>query len=209
MQEIFCCGGHCKMAVGNKLSELRVKANLIANKDVGLMEIGVDVENGVVILTGEVETEQQKNIAEQLAYEIEEIDEVINQIAVVSPDDGDLTDAHLGYSLAEGDISQTPFAIAGESSGPGAGLASSEQFPGEFTDKEITDELRQRFAAQIDFDISDVRWKSVNQIVRLEGFVQTAENLYNLHDMVLNVRGVMGIESKVSIREGEIGTEQE
>ncbi len=197
------------MAVGNKLSELRVKANLIANKDVGLMEIGVDVENGVVILTGEVETEQQKNIAEQLAYEIEEIDEVINQIAVVSPDDGDLTDAHLGYSLAEGDISQTPFAIAGESSGPGAGLASSEQFPGEFTDKEITDELRQRFAAQIDFDISDVRWKSVNQIVRLEGFVQTAENLYNLHDMVLNVRGVMGIESKVSIREGEIGTEQE
>ncbi len=197
------------MAVGNKLSELRVKANLIANKDVGLMEIGVDVENGVAILTGEVETEQQKNIAEQLAYEIEEIDEVINQIAVVSPDDGDLTDAHLGYSLAEGDISQTPFAIAGESSGPGAGLASSEQFPGEFTDKEITDELRQRFAAQIDFDISDVRWKSVNQIVRLEGFVQTAENLYNLHDMVLNVRGVMGIESKVSIREGEIGTEQE
>ena len=66
--------GAGEMAVGNKLSALRVKANLIANQDVGLMEINVEFEDGVAVLTGEVETEEQKHIAEEVAYEIEEIE---------------------------------------------------------------------------------------------------------------------------------------
>jgi len=197
------------MAVTNKLNELRVKASLIANKDVGLMEINVEVEDGVAVLTGEVETEHQKQVAESLAYQVEEIDEVINQIQVTTPSDEDMVDAHLGYSLAEGDVGQTTFAIAGESAGPGASLAASEQFPGEFTDDEIEDEVREKLAAQDLVDTSDVKFRSVNQIVKLEGAVQTTEDLYNLHDMVLNVRGVMGIESEVSVREGEVGTERE
>ena len=201
--------GAGEMAVGNKLSALRVKANLIANRAVGLMEINVEVEDGVAVLTGEVESEEQKRIAEEVAYEIEEIEEVINQIQVVPPDDGELADAHLGYSLAEGDVGETAFAIGGESAGPGSGLASSEQFPGEFTDDQIEREVRHKLASRKLVDVSDVRLRSANQIVHLEGSVATADDLYNLHDMVLNVRGVMGISSEVSIREGEIGTERE
>jgi osmotically-inducible protein OsmY len=197
------------MAVTNKLNELRVKANLIANKEVGLMEINVEVEDGVAVLTGEVETEEQKSIAEAVAYETDEIEEVINQILVVAHDDDDLIDAHLGYSLAEGDIGQTAFAIGGEQAGPGAGMAASEQFPGEFTDDEIEDEVRRKLGSQGVVDVSSIKFRSVNQIVHLEGSVRTAEDLYDLHDIVLNVRGVMGIESEVAIREGEIGTERE
>lgn len=195
------------MAVADKLSALRVKANLIANKEVGLMEINVEVEDGVAVLTGEVETEQQKAIAEAVAYETDDIEEVINHIQVVPRDDDGFVDAHLGYSLAEGNVGETAFAIAGESAGPSAGLAASEQFPGEFTDEEIESEVRRKLLAQDVVDVSCVKFRSVNQIVHLEGAVRTAEDLYNLHDMVLNVRGVMGIESKVEIKEGETGTE--
>lgn len=197
------------MAVADKLSALRVKANLIANKDVGLLEINVEVEDGVAVLTGEVETEEQKAIAEAVAYETDDIEEVINQIQVVARDDDDFVDAHLGYSLAEGNVGETAFAIAGESAGPGAGLATSEQFPGEFTDEEIESDVRRKLLSQDIVDVSCVKLRSINQIVHLEGSVRTAEDLYNLHDTVLNVRGVMGVESKVEIREGEIGTEKE
>lgn len=197
------------MAVADKLSELRIKANLIANKDVGLMEINVEVEDGVAVLTGEVETEEQKAIAESVAYETGDIEEVINQIRVVPRNDDDFLDAHLGYSLAEGNVGETAFAIAGESAGPGPGLATSEQFPGEFTDDEIESEVRRKLLSQDVVDVSSVKFESVNQIVHLEGSVQTAEDLYNLHDMILNVRGVMGIESKVEIREGKPGAESE
>jgi osmotically-inducible protein OsmY len=205
----FLQKGAGEMAVGNKLTALRVKANLIANRAVGLMEINVEVEDGVAVLTGEVQTEEQKRIAEEVAYQIEEIDEVINQIQVAPPHDGELAEAHLGYSLAEGDVGQTAFAIAGESAGPGPAMASSEQFPGEFTDEQIECEAREKLASQSLMDASDVRLRSVNQIVHLEGSVATAGDLYNLHDMVLSVRGVMGISSEVSVREGEAGTASE
>jgi len=46
----------------------------------------------------------------------------------------------------------------------------------------------------------------VNQIVHLKGSVRTYEDLTRLQDMVLNIRGVMGISSEISVREGEIGT---
>ena len=152
---------------------------------------------------------QQKRIAEEVAYEIEEIEEVINQIRVAPPQDSELAEAHLGYSLAEGDVGETAFAIGGESAGPGSAMASSEQFPGEFTDDQIEREARARLASQDRVDVSDVKLRSVNQIVHLEGSVRTADDLYNLHDMVLNVRGAMGVSSEVSIREGEIGTPEE
>ena len=194
------------MPVADKLSALRIKANLIADERVGLLEIEAEVEDGVAVLRGEVMTEEQRQIAEELAYEVEGVDEVINDIKVAPVHKGELANGHLGYGIVSGGISHTPFAIAGESSGPSSGIASSEQFPGEFTDEEIDDELHQKLESQTEIDLSDVKYRSVNQIVHLSGSVATGEDLYTLHDMALNVRGVMGISSDVSIREGEIGT---
>lgn len=197
------------MPVADKLSELRIKANLIGNNTIGLMEINAEVEDGVAVLHGEVHTEQQKQLAEELAYEVEEIEEVVNEIRVSPADEDDPTDAHLGYSLMEGDLGETAFAIGGESAGPSPTMATSEQFPGEFTDEEIERDTRQRLASENQIDVSDVKLRSINQIVHLEGSVKTPDDLYNLHDMILNVRGVMGINSNVSIKEGEIGTQTE
>lgn len=194
------------MPVADKLSALRIKANLIADQTVGLMEIEADVEDGVAVLRGEVETEEQKRVAEELAYEVEGIDEIINELRVVSGNEADLADAHLGYSLAAGNYGETAFAIGGESAGPGPSMASSEQFPGEFTDEEIDREVGDKLISRDEVDVSDVKFRSINQIIHLEGSVQTGDDLNKLHDIILNVRGVMGVSSEVSIREGEIGT---
>lgn len=194
------------MPVADKLNALRIKANLIADKRVGLLDIEAEVEEGVAVLRGEVETEEQRHIAENLAYEVEGVDEVINDIKVVPTDKSELGNAHMGYGAIAGDLGETPFAIGGESAGPSPGIASSEQFPGEFSDEDITREVRQRLESQDEIDVSGVSFRSVNQIVHLSGSVATAEELYSLHDMVLNVRGVMGVSSEVSISEGEIGS---
>lgn len=188
------------MAVADKLNELRIKASLIADQLTGLMEINVEVHDGVAVLQGEVRNEEQKRTAEELAYEVDGIHEVVNDLQIVN-NEGETAKAHLGYTMAEGDVGETAFAIGGESAGPGAGTASSEQFPGEFDDAEIAQEVHRKLEAQNQIDVSDIKIKSVNQIVHLKGSIKNTEDLYNLHDMVLNVRGVMGIESDVAVKD--------
>lgn len=197
------------MAVADKLNELRIKASLIADQTTGLMEINVDVHEGVAVLQGEIENEDQKRIAEELAYEVEGIHEVVNDLKIVHGNENHIARAHLGYAMAQGDVGDTAFAIAGESAGPGAGMASSEQFPGEFDDAEIVEEVNRKLAGQDLIDVSEIKVSCINQIVHLKGSAKSPEDLYNLHDMVLNVRGVMGINSDVAVKEGEIGTQRE
>ena len=200
------------MAVADKLTALRVKVNLIADREVGLLEINTEVHDGVATLTGEVHSEEQKRIAEELAYQIDEVHEVENHMTVVERSLDEVllcegVDAHLGYGLAEGDVGDTAFAISGEDYGPGPGLASSEQFPGLFTDGQIEVEVRRRLVTQRAVDASRVEFDSINQIVQLRGNVPTPEDLNTLQDMVLNVRGVMGVSSEVVADVGEIGTQ--
>ena len=200
------------MAVGNKLRALQIKANLIADETVGLMEIDTDVDDGVAILTGEVETEEQKRVAEELAYEAEGIHEVRNEIRVVyqlaalKPEPMEGIHPHLGYGLAEGSAGNMPFALSGDYTTPGPGFPASEQFPGEFTDEEVVNEVKEKLANQHYVEALNIEVSSINQIVHLKGQVKTSAALNSLTDIVLNVRGVMGVDSAVSIEEGEIGT---
>ena len=199
------------MVVADKLTALRIKANLIADREVGLLEINTEVHDGIAVLTGEVHTEDQKRIAEELAYQIQEVHDVENHITVVARSLDEVllcegVDAHLGYGRTEGDVGDTAFAISGEDYGPGPGLASSEQFPGLFTDGQIEHEVRRRLATQRAVDVSRVEFGCVNQIVELRGSVPTPEDLNTLQDMVLNLRGVMGVSSEVVADTGEIGT---
>ena len=199
------------MAVADKLSALRIKANLIADKAVGLMEINTEVHNGVATLTGEVDTQQNRQVAEELAYQVQGVVEVENRIEVVPLSLEQVllregVDAHLGYGPAEGDVGDTTLAISGAHSAPGPGIASSEQFPGQFTDDQIEAEVRHKLAVRKEVDTSRIDYTSVNQIVQVKGTVKTPDDLNELQDMLLNVRGVMGVSSEVTVEEGEIGT---
>ncbi len=193
------------MTVIDRLRALQLKANIIANDQIGLMDINPEVNDGVAILVGEVESEEQKRLAESLAREIDGVRAVRNELQVVPPANVP-DDAHLGYGLAEGSVGDTAYAIAGEYEAPGSGLPSIEQFPGQFTDQEIEEEVYERLATQDEVSVDNLEVSSSNQIVYLKGTVRFYDDLVHLQDIVLNTRGVMGISSEVRVREGEVGT---
>ena len=198
------------MAVADMLKALQIKANIIADKSIGLMEISTEVHDGIAVLIGEVETEEQKRIAEELAYEIDGIYEVQNEIEVIPRSDElqahEKTNDHIGYGFAEGDAGDTTFGISGEETPPGPGFPASEQFPGEYTDEQIEEEVRSKLDSQNEIDTTNVQIHSINQVVHLKGNVKTTSDLYRLQDMVMNVRGVMGVDSELSVTEGDTGT---
>ena len=199
------------MIVADLLTALRIKANLIADRTIGLMEISVEVHKGVTVLSGDVEDEEQKELAEKLARQVEGVDHVENHIDVVplSLHQGLLcedTEGHMGYGPVEGDVGVTPMAISGAHGAPGPGLAASEQFPGEFTDTQIEAEVSRKLATEKIVDASKVQFDSVNQILHIKGSVKTPDDLNELQDMLLNTRGVMGVCSEIAVEEGDIGT---
>lgn len=197
------------MAVGDKLKAEEIKAILIANETDALSEIDVSVHNGVVVLSGEVESEEQKLLAEELTYEAE-INGVINNIRVVPASPGkasayDGFDARLGFGPAEGDAGDIAFSLSAADNVPGPGVPTSEQFPGEFSDDEIESEVERGLMSQSEIDVSNIAFKSENQIVTLEGSIRTIDDLNTLQDIILRMRGVLGINSKLKVKKGDTG----
>ena len=172
------------------------------------MEINADVHEGIATLTGEVDNEKQKQLAEELAYEVEGVFEVQNDIQIVPQFTNlltgcDQTGAHLGFGPMEGNRGKTPFSLSGQYSAPGPGFATSEQFPGEFTDEEIEKELHNKLSEQSEVDISNIQFTVNNQVVQANGTVNTSDDANLLQDIIMNIRGVMGICGNVTIKPKE------
>lgn len=200
------------MAVADRLRAVQIKANLIADAKIGLMEIEVDVQDGVATLTGDVTSDAEKETAERLAYEIDGIHEVVNELRVlpISCEEMltcDLTDSQLGYGPIERDAGDTAFNLSGRFAPPGPGVPTSEQFPGQFSDTDVEEEVRDRLAGQDDVDTSRIAFDSVNQVVYLKGAVKTGTDLNKLRDLVMNARGVMGVRTDdVQVEQNGTGT---
>ena len=166
------------MAVIDKLRALQIKANLMSDRTVGLMEIEADVRGSVVVLTGEVETEEQRRVAEELAHQVDGVAEVHNEIKLAVP----------GLDPAAPKVS------------PGLSTAAGMRFLRQFADAEIESAVRRKLAGQKDVDVSRVDFTSLKEIVHLSGVVRSRKELRRLQDIVLDVRGVTGICSEVVAR---------
>ena len=62
-----------------------VKSKLVAERPASLTSVGVETVNGVVHLTGVVETPEQRMRAEQLAWDARGVRQVVNNIQVQQP----------------------------------------------------------------------------------------------------------------------------
>jgi hyperosmotically inducible periplasmic protein len=166
------------MTVIEKLKALQIKATLAADKTVGAMAIDADVRGSLAVLTGEAETEEHKGIAEQLAFGIDGITEVRNEIRIVAPKpDPGPRDSRAAF-----------------------GVLGGTRFLRRFADAEIELEVRRRFAAQREVDVSQVDVSSLKEIVHLSGVVSNREQLRRLQSIVLDVRDVTGICSEIVAR---------
>ena len=59
-----------------------VKTKLVAEKASNLTKINVDVTNGTVYLTGNVDSAEQKSRAERIAQEVNGVRSVVNNLEV-------------------------------------------------------------------------------------------------------------------------------
>jgi hypothetical protein len=60
-----------------------VKTKLASDKLASLTRVGVETNNGIVYLTGEVETGEQKSRSGSLAYEVKGVRQVVNNLQVI------------------------------------------------------------------------------------------------------------------------------
>lgn len=59
-----------------------VKGKLVADKPSNLTKVNVDVTNGTVYLTGNVDSAEQKTRAERLAHDVKGVKSVVNNLQV-------------------------------------------------------------------------------------------------------------------------------
>ena len=199
------------MAVVDRLKAVRIKANLIADRQIGWMEIEADVQDGIATLTGDVTGEAERERAEELAYQIDGIHEVVNEIKVrpITCEEmlvGQLTNARLGYGVVEDAAGDILLGLSDQFAPSGPGLPATEQFPGGLTDARVEQDVREKLALRHDLDTSNLRFESINQIVHLRGEVRTSKDLDRLLDIVINTCGVMGVSSDVTVRKDDTGT---
>ena len=70
-------------AVDDKTILASVKTKLVADKPSNLTKVNVDVTNGTVYLTGNVESAEIKARAERLAHDVRGVKSVVNNLQVV------------------------------------------------------------------------------------------------------------------------------
>ena len=61
-----------------------VKTKLASDKLVSLTRVGVETNNGIVYLTGEVQTAEQKSRSGSLASEVKGVKRVVNNLQVIN-----------------------------------------------------------------------------------------------------------------------------
>jgi hyperosmotically inducible periplasmic protein len=86
---IFTAGGSSSMAaqsvgeyIDDAASTTAVKAKLIAEKAANFTRISVETNNNIVTLTGEVESEDQKERAEKVAKQVDGVKRVDNKLEI-------------------------------------------------------------------------------------------------------------------------------
>lgn len=72
--------------VGSQLEDAeitsKIKAKYVGDADVKALDISVETEEGIVYLTGRVESELQKSEAERIARETDDVRDVVNHLEV-------------------------------------------------------------------------------------------------------------------------------
>lgn len=69
---------------GDALITTKVKAAIVAHEDLKALDIGVKTIDNVVYLSGRTDTIEQREIAEQLAREVDDVKSVVNHIQTKS-----------------------------------------------------------------------------------------------------------------------------
>lgn len=161
------------MSAADELKAVQIKANFVADKELTLLDISTGVQDGVACISGEVANPEQKALAEEIAYSIEGVCEVVNDISVVP----DCLKTVLRCTLEEGAV-------------------VCKEIPAE----DEADSLELELKASLGKLFHGIQISVSNfKIACVDGCVGSQEELVQLQRIVLCTQGVVGMDSCIEI----------
>jgi osmotically-inducible protein OsmY len=186
------------------LQTVKVKVGLLADRRVSGLDINVVVDNGVARLTGVVDSEEEKNAAEDVASGIEGVIEVENEI-VVSPSVGQMTESEEERlaGMPEGvpmiGLAAAPPAYGGIA--PGVSTVRSPTIDEYGTDEDIADTVRESLRQDERAPWSHIQVCADLGIVYLSGKVRTLDQFMIAEQIASDVPGVKAVKNELEIEE--------
>ena len=153
----------------NGLKQGKLESAILFNDELSFLDIETDVHEGIASLSGVVETEIEKDIAEQVALSVEGIKQVENNIVV---------DAEAAKSKAE---------------------KSSESLMDNISDAKITTVIKSKMAVNGHLSALDIDVDTDEREVKLSGKVESEELRELAQLIAENTSGVESVENELVV----------
>lgn len=171
-----------KRIVSDTTLTTKVKAALIREKDLSAMDVNVETRNGVVQLSGFVDSADQQERAAKVAKAVEGVKEVKNDLRLAAAD---------GTATA---------AAAGTASGAAARAGQETGHP--LTDSTITAKVKAALVREKDLSAMDVNVETKGGVVQLSGFVDAKDQQDRAGKIAQSIEGVKDVKNDLQLKPG-------
>lgn len=153
----------------NGITQGKLEASILLNEQISVFDIDTDVENGVVTLSGTVNTEVEKDIAEQVALGVDGVTKVENQISV----NAETTAARIKQA--------------------------GNKMMDNLSDVKVTAMIESKFAVNEHLSALDIDVDTDNRKVTLQGTVETEQLRELAELVAENTEGVVDVENRLKV----------
>jgi hyperosmotically inducible periplasmic protein len=174
-----------------------VKSKLLADKTVGGLKIDVDTSNGVVTLTGPVDTAAERSHAMSLARHTHGVKRVVDKLTIEkkSAKNSGVIDK------SENAAKKTGSAVKGTSGTVAKDTEDAAKATGRFfSDAEITTAVKTKLAADSGVHAMDVHVDTDKGIVTLTGSVRNEAEKADAVRITRNTSGVKSVIDKLTVK---------
>ena len=183
------------------LQSVKIRVGMLADSRVSGFDVEVEVDNGVARLTGNVETDEQRIAAEEVASTVEGVVEVENEIVVTPyrepveyPEEPTLA----GFPGMVGS-SQAPAAYGGPA--PGVFTVLSPERAASVTDEELLNRVRDAIIMKDAIESRDIDIHTDGGVVYLHGKVRSFDEFSIVEEIVATIPGVRDVRNNIEIKE--------
>jgi len=166
-----------KRIVSDTTLTTKVKAALIREKNLNAMDVNVETRNGVVQLSGFVDSAVQQERAAQVAQKVEGVKEVKNDLRLAATD-----------------------AAAAPTEGTAARLGHETESA--LSDSTITTKVKAALVREKDLSAMDVNVETKEGVVQLSGFVDAKDQQDRAGKIAQSIEGVKDVKNDLRLKPG-------
>ena len=156
----------------------KLEGAILLNKHLNPAEIKTEVKNQTVLLTGNVDTEIEKDLAEEIAKSIEGVKEVENKLTI-RPDE------------FKKDKEKTAKDTSSEN--------QEREFTQKIKDASITASVKLKLLANSNTDGSDINVNTRRQVVTLKGNVESTKEKDLAEKIAMNTEDVLKVTNELEV----------